>query len=483
MHVRSSVPFALFTAVTALAGCWLDGTPAGVSAGPEPGAAVPPPPPPATIENALSCATLGAVGFPRPGPDMQLFALPTATFPGALCNDGSPAILYFRPGRGAGLGHWLIELEGGGGCRTAQECADRYCSVNTNFGRQHMGSADYVASVPAMAATGIQSITVGPYLDYNHVFLHYCSSDGWAGNSSSTTGTALDPPTHTSPVTFSTRFNGNAILAAAIRVLRRDGAVLPPFTLGGGGIVVMPDLDDATGNVVIAGGSAGGMGVERQLDRTVAGLIANHNPSLPLPFYSGMIDSAFAPALEGLGFQFTDPCTTAGACDWPSFIAATGSYYPKLSDASCVAMHPAADAFRCDDPSHLVRNHLTTPFFLRQGETDSLLSDNYQNRDKIATSPTAAAAMTVTEFEGLVRQQAELLPFWNLIAEEPPGRLPGGFVPDCPRHDPLRNNAAFFLTSIGTWTWGQVWDNWRNLTAPGREVSDPAIPGTASTCF
>jgi len=480
---------ALVASFIFIAGCWTDAAPTDLEAVPDPVVAAaapapPPPTPPPTIENAFSCGTVGEVGYVPVARDMQLFPLPTGTFPNAVCNDGTPAILYFRPGRGAGLTHWLIELEGGGGCRTAQECADRYCSDATNFGRQQMGSADYIATVPWMAATGIQSITIGsPYFDYNHVFVHYCSSDGWAGNSTLATGTALAPPAHTAPVTFSTRFNGNAILNAVIRVLRQDGAVLPPFTLTGTPIP-MPDLDDATGNVVIAGGSAGGIGVELQLDRTVTNLIANHNPALPLPFYSGMIDSAFAPQLQGLGFQFTDVCLTLGACDWRSYINANAPYYPKLTDASCTAMHAGTNqAFRCSDPTHVVRNHITTPMFLRQGENDSLLSDHYQNREKLATSPAATATMTVAEFEGLVRVQAEGVPTWNAIAEEPPGRIPGVFAPDCPTHDPLRSSPAFLMTSIGGWTWGQIWDNWRNLASPRVEVSDPAIPGTASICF
>lgn len=437
------------------------------------------------IEAALPPGKVGVVGYPRRGRDLQLFVLPRLAFPTALCNDGTSPILYFRPGVGIGTDHWLIELEGGGGCRTAQECADRYWANGTNFGRQLMGSQDYRTNVPNMAATGIQSIdpASSPYGNYNHVFVHYCSSDGWAGNSTATVGTALVPPAHASEVTFSTRFNGNAILDAVLRALRRDGAILPAFTLAGSASV-MPDLDDASGNVVIAGGSAGGIGVELQLDRIVATLTASHNPARSLPFYTGMIDSAFPPSFERLGFQLTGVCGSV-PCDWKGYVEATASYYPMLSDESCTTMHSApTDAFRCVDASHVVRNHITTPMFIRQGETDSLLSRLYVDA-QFAISPSATAAMTTDDFEDRVRAQAEQIPVWNLTAEERPTKIPGAFVPDCIDHDPLRDDAAFFQTTIGTWTWATTWASWRASSAPvvNVNVTEPAIPSTFSTCY
>jgi hypothetical protein len=54
-------------------------------------------------------------------------------------------------------------------------------------------------------------------------------------------------------------------------------------------------------------------------------------------------------------------------------------------------------------------------------------------------------------------------------------------VPEC--SDPLRDDAAFFQTAIGTWTWATTWASWRANGSQGVKVSDPAIPTTFSTCF
>src|SRR3990170_3449932 len=40
----------------------------------------------------------------------------------AVCNDGSPAVYYFRPGSGAGANRWVIFLVGGGFCFSVDSC-------------------------------------------------------------------------------------------------------------------------------------------------------------------------------------------------------------------------------------------------------------------------------------------------------------------------------------------------------------------------
>nr|GLL45942.1 pectin acetylesterase 8-like [Ipomoea trifida] len=44
---------------------------------------------------------------------------------GAVCLDGSPPAYYLDEGEGQGSNNWLIFLEGGGWCFTAQDCLDR----------------------------------------------------------------------------------------------------------------------------------------------------------------------------------------------------------------------------------------------------------------------------------------------------------------------------------------------------------------------
>ena len=56
--------------------------------------------------------------------------------PGAVCNDGTPAIMYVRPARvgatepdGPSANRWLIHFEGGGTCTTFEECGVRWCGL------------------------------------------------------------------------------------------------------------------------------------------------------------------------------------------------------------------------------------------------------------------------------------------------------------------------------------------------------------------
>jgi pectinacetylesterase len=438
------------------------------------------------ISTVLSCngfnGNVGEVPLPPTGNDLQEYEIPRSVFPDARCNDGSNAILYFRPGTGSGIHSWLIELEGGGSCGSPQECADRWCSDGTSFGRELMGTSDYLASMAAsgdigLKGTGVQSVTQGPFANYNHVFIHYCSSDGWSGTTTSIDGSAWDWRVG-GLRTFSVRFNGNAILEAAIRVLRRDGATLPVFSPTG---ATMPNLDNATGDVVIAGGSAGGAGVIFQLDRTVAGLKDTHNKLKTMPFYAGLIDSAFPPELRSLGFQFTDECWPNG-CSWEDYVNATQPYYSYLSDDSCPGYHaPFGNGYECLDLTHLIRNHVTTPFFVRQGERDSLLSKDYVTIEKFALNWGSTTSMTDGDFETLVHDQADDVFFGGWWGEEPPTMEPGAFIPDCQTHYPIHDDAAWFGTWIGRNTWATSWSNWR-LGGLNAFLDDPAAPYPDSVC-
>src|SRR3954447_5608217 len=107
----------------------------------------------------------------------QTLALPG--FPTALCNDGTAPVFYFQPGSGGDRNKWVILFQDGGGCITEAACITR--------GR---GNRYFLSGVgPDIPATtvsdGILSTvpSVNPdFAGFNHVFLHYCSSDGYAGD-------------------------------------------------------------------------------------------------------------------------------------------------------------------------------------------------------------------------------------------------------------------------------------------------------------
>ena len=147
----------------------------------------------------------------------------------AVCNDGSPAIYYFRKGSGEGSRNWVIFLSGGGFCYSVDHCDDRKISspeLMTSIGK------------PAtLNANGILSDSPAENPDFynaNHVAVPYCSSDLWSGNREKSQSTGGH------------EFRGWRI----VRELMKD------FKNG----VVNADIDDAR-KIVFTGTSAGGVGV------------------------------------------------------------------------------------------------------------------------------------------------------------------------------------------------------------------------------
>src|ERR1700690_2936306 len=44
----------------------------------------------------------------------------------AVCNDGTPAVYYFKRGSGTDAAHWLIFFQGGGWCSSEPTCTRRW---------------------------------------------------------------------------------------------------------------------------------------------------------------------------------------------------------------------------------------------------------------------------------------------------------------------------------------------------------------------
>lgn len=141
------------------------------------------------IGDALDCGTPASAGGLGPGTELQRVNLDPAQFPDALCNDGTPGFFYFRPAAtAAARDRWVIQLQGGGGCSNPDNCAARWCSVDTNFGETQMTAT----LSPPVGINGNGILARGgalgepnPLADGNQVFIRYCSSDGWAGTAGS----------------------------------------------------------------------------------------------------------------------------------------------------------------------------------------------------------------------------------------------------------------------------------------------------------
>ena len=428
------------------------------------------PPAAATIETALACGTPSRVFGAAGAGELQLHAVDTGTFPDALCNDGTPPVLYFRPYRGEANRHkWAITLRGGGGCGSAAACAARWCSCATEKrcpfadGTTHF-TADNMSGGGrrGQAGSGIHrrdDAVENPIEDYNHVQLIYCSSDTWAGRARGVTYTTTHPISG-QEVSYTMHFLGAYILDADLAILRQDGVPALIYTADGGQ-VAMPDLDDAV-EVVVAGDSAGGAGVITSLDYIRDTLRAHHNgcdggAGCP-PEVVGLIDAIVGPDMSRL--DFTQSVGAAQGVDtWQKFIdlaAASPANAGRREDESCVAWHAAHapdTAAACGDGMHVVRHHVTTPFFVRMALLDQLISSNYQ---AAGVADPELGPFTTNQngvplvFAVVLQRELAAFPDLKSTAEEGADMpvAPGVFAPACSNHDTIHENAEVYGVTV-----------------------------------
>jgi hypothetical protein len=425
------------------------------------------------ISEALDCGTPASAGGLGNGTDLTRVDVDLAAFPDALCNDGTGAVFFVRPASSpAAANRWVIQLQGGGECTTPDSCAKRWCSVDTNFGETQMTSD--LAPPDGTRADGILN-AIGalgepnPVGDWNHVFIHYCSSDQWSGAAGTIELDAAHPVTG-APEHFRIAFDGAQILDAVIATLRKDGAA----------VASLPDLDDADA-VLFAGASAGGAGVIENADRLGTTLRAS-NPDLA---YDALVDSRFPPDFTSLDLSTGTPCAELGACDYASLAASVLTPAVEMWGArgedTCATWHAAHapdSAWECDDPGHVIRDHVTTPMLVRQGLTDSLLGPQYVDD---GFSVPGQGPLTITLFAQLVDDQLAALP--ARASEEPRAVAPAVYGPRCDKHETLGDDASVFgvHVTVGGAT-PTMFDVFRNLVTGGTPTIAVYAPGDPVDC-
>ncbi len=188
----------------------------------------------------------------------------------ALCNDGSPAAFYFRPSQ-TESNNWKIHLQGGGDCSTEEDCQLRASiTADTVSGNAQLdfdevflpftSSTEYPDSLDLEGIFSLDLNLNPEFGTYNHVFIPYCSSDSHFGDRNE------------SADTFGFQFKGKKIVDAVIEDLL-DSSILGENNLQNSELVV------------ISGTSAGGRGVQQNLDR-MAALIPHDN-------VYGVLDSSY----------------------------------------------------------------------------------------------------------------------------------------------------------------------------------------------
>lgn len=275
-----------------------------------------------------------------PGPAI-FHKVDTATHPTAVCNDGSAGVYTVRPGFGGGAHRWVIYIEGGGSCETADDCQAR---MKNNPGL--MSSAmitDGAVNPTAFAAIRSSSSSDNPHFyDANFVQIEYCSSDGWTGANA-----AADVPI--SDVRH-WHFQGRAILAAVIDELLARGIA-------------------AGDEVLFTGGSAGAVGVYNNLDDVRARLPTSVR-------LVGVSDAGFI-----LDYPAYDPTTMAESTDSPTAleadaVVAAGVWGGHGSPAcEAAATTDMARALCRAAPVALAGSFVHTPVFVRQSQLDHVQLD------------------------------------------------------------------------------------------------------------
>ncbi len=410
-------------------------------------------------------------------------------FPDAHCNDGSAAVMYIRPANAAYGGNpivnvsrkWVIFLDGGGGCRNADECLlDRWCGAGgAVFDRA--GKMSSLGAFPAIRGFGIFSLqppapAVNHFADYNHVLIHYCSSDNWIGSSrlngiSSSTGTVYD-----------IRFEGEAIVDAVLSTLITGPVGADPGVAAAFYNTTVPNLQAAS-EILLGGESAGGGGLRHHLDRLEVLLQAA--AADPAVVIRGVVDAGAPPALSDAGISWADPYSPG---DYPHHLL-TEVQDPVRSfwgaddsalDASCldpvwtaahnlVGSHPQV----CYDTTYTLMNHITTPVFLRQDINDPLGKQRYvdwllfANNDAYWSAQFAQLGLFATYGPGGGGLEAPLA-------------APGVQGINCSRHVAIQTNDGFYahrVTGPGVPpnSFHDLLVNWLTGAAPTVQIQTDAL--------
>jgi hypothetical protein len=261
----------------------------------------------------------------------------------AVCNDGSPAVYYFRPGQNLGVDKWIVFLEGGGACSAESDCLAR---AKSDPGR--VSSKNYADKREAEGLF-LNSPERNPVFgEFNHVHVKYCSSDTFLQDRERVFGDQV------------WQFRGAQIVPAVFEDLANP-ALFPDH-----------NLSNAT-DILFAGGSAGAFGAQNHLD-DVAAQFPNAN-------VKGILDSSWKPPappysaeavtiMQGIDLATFDPTILMGDENNPSSEMAPDSGLETLHvDASCAANPPTGRKNLCTF-AYFLYPFIETPVFIYTDQRD-----------------------------------------------------------------------------------------------------------------
>ena len=427
-------------------------------------------------------------GHPHHPDCMSRVTIPLADHPEAVCNDGSPGVFYVRAGTNDDINKWVIHLQGGGACRTHEDCMDRWCGLQGDvpYNANKMSSdwtGDGVVDLPPWgAADGMSDPrAANDFGTWTHVWMYYCSSDSWLGQK-----TFVDYDTSTTLPPFTMAHRGHTILAAARAMLRK---VNPHPAWVTDTERSVPDLDDAT-TVLFTGTSAGAKGAIQNADWFLA--------PLPAPDKRLVIDANLDVSDTVLTAHdiWVDASGVAGGVD-DTLVnyraaqdqAAWSGWYTDIDafvDQSCSATHLAAGTMdRCMSFSTLLT--LTDAGGAPLIDTESYIRIDLEDPNNAqmwnGAWPTGeqltvtSAGPATTAFDALVLTRETLLELYP----HPDNNVSGVFGPRCGKHVGLENSQVFFAHKLPNPPTGpvSVYDGlgqWLLAPAANNRNLDNAIP-------
>lgn len=329
--------------------------------------------PPETVDEAVDDPVEPVDAF-VPVETLERVDLDRDRYPNAQCNDGTHGMYYQRKGR-PGSTRWVIMLEGGGACSSPEECERRQRN------RPELMTSDAALHVDTLHRSGILSVDEvhNPlFYDAHHIEILYCSSDWWSGARGNVRELG------------GLHMRGHTILRATLDQLRDEG------------------IEDAT-EILLVGASAGGIGVELNLDQVaqwfpdarVRGLQDAMWPSDPEPYRS------------------PDHWQTLDVDAWIEERLAwnTPVYddcYARLADPRCFERHFFA-------------HQIDTPLFVRTAQRDPIWLDGVQE----------AAERAGHVFDADIAVEQLLRSLRSLEARH------GVFAPDVDTHVTVHEDAFF----------------------------------------
>ncbi len=314
----------------------------------------------------------------------------------AVCNDGSPAVFYYRHSQSDSK-DWKIHLQGGGDCSTEADCALRGAvtaetvagNAQLELDQTFMSFVSSLEYPDNLNLEGIFSLDLEQnpvFANFNHVYIPYCSSDSHYGDRA-----AEDE-------SFGYHFKGAKIIQAVIEDLLNN-SILGENNLQNSELVL------------VSGTSAGGRGVQQNLDR-----IADQ---IPLARVFGVTDSSYFTR-----YFLTDE-------ERIGLARRQSELWNAQYDNSCASFIGEQDKHLCDRVE-LMFDYIQTPLFVYMDQLDEVALGNNTDQSE--------------EFSVHIRNELQ--------------SLCGVFSGKFGTHGALKSDEEFFASTISGYSFHDVLVNW-----------------------